>query len=53
MELELGADPFELIKVPYLFSQAKEIIGMINKANSCFIGPGLGMSEETFDLLKK
>jgi NAD(P)H-hydrate epimerase len=53
MENEIGAHPYELIKIPYEFSDWKDMVELINLGSASFIGPGIGRTNETVDLLKK
>lgn len=51
MESELAAVPYELIKVRYKPGDAKFILESLNKANANFIGPGIGLSDNTKQLI--
>lgn len=53
MEAQLSNAPCEVIRVPYSVGMAEEIIESLNKASATFIGPGLGRSQETRQLLRK
>jgi NAD(P)H-hydrate epimerase len=53
MEAELTASPYELIKIPYSHENSEEIIPLMQKAGATFVGPGLGRSEQTQQLLQK
>lgn len=52
MQTELASSPPELIRIPYNYAEPKPIIEQMNKANAVFIGPGLGTTQETKNLLK-
>jgi len=52
MENALSSVPYELIKVPYKHTEPALVIDWINRASAAFIGPGLGNSPESIDLLK-
>lgn len=52
MEAELANSPYELIKLPYDAKKPQEVLEWLEKANSTFIGPGLGRTEEVRQLLK-
>jgi ADP-dependent NAD(P)H-hydrate dehydratase / NAD(P)H-hydrate epimerase len=49
---ELTSGPFELIKMPYKFSEPTLVLETLNKASATYIGPGLGLTEEVSGLLK-
>ena len=49
---ELGSVPLELIKIPYQAKQKETILSHLNAASACFIGPGIGLAEETRELLR-
>lgn len=51
MELQLTASPFELIRIPFDYDHPEKVLEMLNKADSGFIGPGLGISPETVSLV--
>jgi NAD(P)H-hydrate epimerase len=51
MEAELSASPYELIKIPYTFERPQEVSQILQKAGATFVGPGLGRSIQTQDLL--
>lgn len=51
MQAELAVSPYELIRVPYLPNNSKDILALLNKASATFIGPGIGRSSETRKLL--
>ncbi len=53
MQNELSAAPFELIKIPYADTDHKMLIEGLNKANAVFIGPGLGIDDNTVNLFRK
>jgi hydroxyethylthiazole kinase-like uncharacterized protein yjeF len=52
MEAELASSPYELIKIPYTYHQPQEVIQLMQKAAATFVGPGLGRSEQTQQLLQ-
>ncbi|MBS4168184.1 NAD(P)H-hydrate dehydratase [Parachlamydia sp. AcF125] len=52
MHHELVASPYELIKVPYHYDDPQAILHVMNHAAATFIGPGMGRSTETIQLLK-
>lgn len=52
MEAELSASPYELIKIPYAYDQPQEISQLMQKAGAIFVGPGLGRSAQTQQLLQ-
>ncbi len=51
MEAELSASPYELIKIPYMYDQSQEVSQLMQKAGATFVGPGLGHSAQTQQLL--
>lgn len=53
METLLSASPFELIKVPYNQKNSAFIIETMNLAAATFIGPGLGVTPATHQLLRE
>lgn len=53
MEAELAPSIPELIKVPYTSDSIPEMLSLMNQSAAVFIGPGLGRTEETFQLLSK
>lgn len=58
MQHELGSVPLELVKMAYDPTHSEktlseEILSRLNAASAVFIGPGLGKSKPTRDLLKK
>jgi NAD(P)H-hydrate epimerase len=54
METELSASPAELIKIPFEHSMNETfLLEHLNKASATFIGPGIGRSPQTKDMLKK
>lgn len=53
MEAELSSSPYELIRIPYLYEDSKEILAQLKKGKAIFVGPGLGKSEQVKTLLKK
>lgn len=52
MELEFSGAPLEIVRVSYQSGNFDNLIEKLNKAPSCFIGPGIGTSNETKLLLK-
>lgn len=52
MQAELAASPDEIIKVSYKPEDYDQIVKELNKAAACYVGPGLGRSEQTIKLLK-
>lgn len=52
MKSELAGSPFELIKIPYTLESLPQVIETLNKATATFIGPGLGRSAETKQILQ-
>ncbi len=52
MQAELSGSPYELIKVPYTYDKPDEILELMQKGTANFIGPGMGLSQETRQLLK-
>ena len=53
MEAELSGSLYELVKIPYKNSDYQFIIEHLDKANSIYIGPGLGITSETKELVRK
>ena len=54
MESELSASPAELIKIPFEHSENELfLLEHLNKASSTFIGPGIGRSPQTREMLQK
>lgn len=53
MQQALVAAPPELIKVPYRLHEADALIELMNKASATFIGPGMGVTEDSLKLLQK
>lgn len=51
MEAELVASPYELIKVPYHPRRPEEALNWLQKGGATFVGPGLGHTEESRQLL--
>lgn len=51
MQQELCTSPYEVIKVPYDYNSPQKVIDLMNKASATFIGPALGISQETRRLL--
>lgn len=52
MESRLPAMPYELLKVPYNPSDVQSILNWMNSASATFIGPGLGLSSESIELVR-
>lgn len=52
MEAQLAHSPYELIKIPYDVTAAQDLLALMQKATATFVGPGLGRSLETQELLK-
>ncbi len=52
MEGELSASVYELIKTPYGEGDHQLIIDYLNKATATFMGPGLGLRDETRNLIQ-
>lgn len=52
MQGELSGAPYELIRIPYSFEDAENVIENMNKATATFVGPGLGRTQETAAFLK-
>lgn len=52
MESELSCSPYELIKIPYTYEKPQEVSQLLQKAAATFIGPGLGRSLQTRQLLQ-
>ena len=53
MEAELSASPYELIKIPYSPDHPVEVRQLMQKASATFVGPGLGRSDSTKQLLQE
>ncbi|MFI0435056.1 MAG: NAD(P)H-hydrate dehydratase [Parachlamydiaceae bacterium] len=53
MEQSLAASPSELIKIPYSYQAVGEMISLMQKGGSVFIGPGLGRTQEVNTLLQQ
>lgn len=53
MQAELSNAPYELIKVPYNPDDVEKISELFDKASALFIGPGIGRSSETKNLLSQ
>lgn len=53
MEMQLAASPSELIKTPYGPNSADFIVETMNRATATFIGPGLGITPATRQLLRE
>ncbi len=52
MEAELAHSPYELIKVPFSFSDKTFVADTLNKASATFVGPGLGRKDDVKQLLE-
>lgn len=52
MEVALSGSPYELIKIPYELQETEMIVNRLNHARGTFIGPGLGVTPETRQLLR-
>lgn len=53
MQSELSSVPYELIKIPYQYTETSPIIEKMNHASATFIGPGLGVTPESRQLVRK
>ena len=53
MRQELSAGPYELIFNPFSLGDHKELLTQIARAAAVFVGPGLGLAEETRALLRQ
>jgi len=53
MEGELTSSPYELVKNSYNSERPQDALAYFEKAQSCFIGPGLGRQKETTSFLKE
>ena len=53
MEVQLANSPMEVIKAPFNPHEIGPILETLNKASAVFIGPGLGRSSTTAELLRK
>lgn len=51
MEAELSASLYELVKKPYDYDDIDPVIEQLNQAAAVFIGPGLGVNDQTRGLL--
>lgn len=51
MQVELAAAPYEIIRVPYCQNDTEKVLELMKKASAHFIGPGMGLSDETANLL--
>ena len=49
---EVSGPPWEIVRLPYKEGDFHTVKQWINKATSCFIGPGLGSSKEAESLLE-
>lgn len=52
MEVQLSGSPYELIKIAYEPEETDMVITRLNHARGTFIGPGLGVTSETRQLLR-
>ncbi|MBA3816192.1 MAG: NAD(P)H-hydrate dehydratase [Parachlamydiaceae bacterium] len=52
MQAELGTSPYEIIKVPYHYNAPQDIVSLMNQASATYIGPGLGVTQETRQMLR-
>lgn len=52
IQQEIGSFPLELVKIPYTAKSRESILAHLNSAAACFIGPGIGLLDETRELLK-
>lgn len=52
MQNELITSPYELIKIPFHYEKIDDIIQTLNYSAAIFIGPGIGRSKETANLLR-
>lgn len=52
MQAELSASPEEIIKVAYKPHDFDGILLELNKAAACFVGPGIGRTESTLEMLQ-
>ncbi|MCB1112860.1 MAG: NAD(P)H-hydrate dehydratase [Chlamydiales bacterium] len=52
METVLASSAFELIKIPYDRNDPDSLLTIMNSASALFIGPGIGVSDDTISLLK-
>jgi len=53
METEITTSPYELIRKPYRYQDTAMVIDEMNRATATFIGPGLGVTNETRALLRQ
>lgn len=53
MQAELANSPYELIKEAFLFENSDEIVNTMNRASAIFLGPGIGRTTNTRQLLKE
>jgi NAD(P)H-hydrate epimerase len=53
MRSELNTAPFELICTSYTPNEHEKILELMNRASAVYVGPGLGQSRETKELLHK
>lgn len=51
MEAELSSSPYELIKIPFHYENPKNVLEVLQKGQATFIGPGIGINENTKKLL--
>lgn len=52
MQAELAHSPPELIRMPYKYDDTQAILDQMNRANAVFVGPGIGLTPQTHNLLK-
>ncbi|SCA63508.1 Bifunctional NAD(P)H-hydrate repair enzyme Nnr [Chlamydiales bacterium SCGC AG-110-M15] len=53
MQAELAHSPYEIIKQAYKTNENDLVLATLNCANATFIGPGIGRSNQTIDLLSE
>lgn len=53
MQTEIGAAPYELLRMSYNEHDTDKIIDEINHSSACFLGPGLGSSPSIRHLLEE
>lgn len=52
MQAELANSLYEVIKIPYKHHAVDEIAALMNRATATFVGPGIGRTPETHQLLR-
>lgn len=52
MDVNLSSSPYELIKVPYEANDYGMIVDTMNLASANFIGPGLGLTDESRKMMR-